>query len=109
MDLQSNYTMPKGNLIDTHSIHHVIWKNGIHEFLSWNLAYSKFTFAPSLPTKENDKTEQHVMTLWKIFAGDTQFKQLRKRSLKKIQASAGFEPVTSAIPVQCSTNWAMKP
>ena len=28
---------------------------------------------------------------------------------KKIQASAGFEPVTSAIPVQCSTNWAMKP
>ena len=45
----------------------------------------------------------------KIFAVDTQFKQLRKRSLKKIQASAGFEPVTSAIPVQCSTNWAMKP
>ena len=27
-----------------------------------------------------------------IFAVDTQFKQLRKRSLKKIQASAGFEP-----------------
>ena len=50
-----------------------------------------------------------VMTLWKIFEVDTQFKQLRKRSLKKIQASAGFEPVTSAIPVQCSTNWAMKP
>ena len=50
-----------------------------------------------------------VMRLWKIFAVDTQFKQLRKRSLKKIQASAGFEPVTSAIPVQCSTNWAMKP
>ena len=36
-----------------------------------------------------------VMTLWKIFAVDTQFKQLRKRSLKKILASAGFEPVTS--------------
>ena len=50
-----------------------------------------------------------LMTLWKIFAVDTQFKQLQKRSLKKIQASAGFEPVTSAIPVQCSTNWAMKP
>ena len=50
------------------------------------------------------------MTLLKIFAVDTQFKQLRKRSLKKIQASAGFEPVTSAIPVQalptelCSPN-----
>ena len=38
-------------------------------------------------------------TIWKnskvyhIFAVNTQFKQLRKRSLKKIQASAGFEPV----------------
>ena len=30
-------------------------------------------------------------------------------SLKKIRASTGFEPVTSAIPVRCSTNWAMKP
>ena len=37
------------------------------------------------------------------------FKQLERRSLKKIRASTGFEPVTSAIPVRCSTNWAMKP
>ena len=28
---------------------------------------------------------------------------------KKIRASTGFEPVTSAIPVRCSTNWATKP
>ena len=28
---------------------------------------------------------------------------------KKIQAWTGFEPMTSAIPVQCSTNWAIKP
>ena len=27
----------------------------------------------------------------------------------KVRASTGFEPVTSAIPVRCSTNWAMKP
>ena len=27
----------------------------------------------------------------------------------RIRASAGFEPVTSAVPVRCSTNWAMKP
>ena len=33
-----------------------------------------------------------------------QFKQLERRSLKKIRASTGFEPVTSAIPVRCSTN-----
>ena len=38
-----------------------------------------------------------------------QFMQLEIGSLKKIQASTGFEPVTSALPVRCSTNWAMKP
>ena len=34
-----------------------------------------------------------------------QFKQLERRSLKKIRASTGFEPMTSAIPVRCSTNF----
>ena len=34
----------------------------------------------------------------------TQLLQLRKESLKKIQACTGFEPLTSAIPVQRSTN-----
>ena len=43
-----------------------------------------------------------------IIAVYFQFKQLERRSLKKIRASTGFEPVTSAIPVRCSTNWAMK-
>ena len=33
----------------------------------------------------------------------------KKKPEKKIRASTGFEPVTSAIPVRCSTNWAMKP
>ena len=28
---------------------------------------------------------------------------------KKNQASTGFEPRTFALPVRCSTNWAMKP
>ena len=28
---------------------------------------------------------------------------------EKIQAPTGFEPMTSAIPVQHSTNWANKP
>ena len=32
-----------------------------------------------------------------------------KEGLKKIQACTGFEPMTSTIPVQCSTNWANKP
>ena len=38
-----------------------------------------------------------------------QFKQLQGRSLKNIRASTGFEPVTSVIPVRCSTNWTVKP
>ena len=32
-----------------------------------------------------------------------------KKKPEKIRASTGFEPVTSAIPVRCSTNRAMKP
>ena len=31
------------------------------------------------------------------------------KAWKKIQACTEFEPMTSAIPVQCSTNWANKP
>ena len=33
----------------------------------------------------------------------------KEKAWKKIRASTGIEPVTSAIPVRCSTNWAMKP
>ena len=33
----------------------------------------------------------------------------KEEAWKKIRASTGFEPMTSAIPVRCSTNWAMKP
>ena len=35
--------------------------------------------------------------------------QLRKESLKKNQVCTGFEPLTSAIPVQRLTNYANKP
>ena len=35
--------------------------------------------------------------------------KLRKESLKKIQVLTGFKPMTSAMPVQCSTIWAIKP
>ena len=33
----------------------------------------------------------------------------KEEAWKKIKASTGFEPVTSAIAVRCSTNWALKP
>ena len=39
----------------------------------------------------------------------TQLMQLRKESLKIIHACTGFEPLTSAIPMQRSTNEANKP
>ena len=39
----------------------------------------------------------------------TQFMQLRKEAWKKFRTCTGFEPVTSRLPVRCSTNWAMKP
>ena len=39
----------------------------------------------------------------------TQFMQLRKEAWKKFRTLTGFEPVTSRLPVRCSTNWAMKP
>ena len=38
-----------------------------------------------------------------------QFMQLRKEAWKKCRTSTGFEPVTSRLPMWCSTNWAMKP
>ena len=31
------------------------------------------------------------------------------KAWKKIQACTGFAPMTSAIPLECSTNWAIKP
>ena len=34
-----------------------------------------------------------------------ELQQLQKESLKKIQAWTGFQPMTSVIPVQCSTNY----
>ena len=39
----------------------------------------------------------------------TQLKKLWNESLKEVQAWTGFEPMTSAIPEQCSSNWAIRP
>ena len=36
-----------------------------------------------------------IITTWAV---------VKEQGLEKIQAYAGFEPMTSAIPVQCSTN-----
>ena len=50
--------------------------------------------------------------MWKMIIASTCIEailQLRKDSLKKIQACMGFEPLTSALMLQPSTNWATKP
>ena len=55
--------------------------------------------------------ENHICELWSEQLYEwrsshlyTQLLHLRKESLKKIQACMGFEPLTSAIPVQRSTS-----
>ena len=60
--------------------------------------------------------ENHICVLpseelyeWRSSQLNTQFLQLRKESLKKTQSCTGFEPLTSAITVQRSTNSANKP
>ena len=57
-------------------------------------------------TWNNVKIKSEEWSLQLIF----QYKQIiGRKPPEKIRASMGFKPVTSTIPVQCSTNWAMKP
>ena len=64
----------------------------------------KWIYASSYTwTAEND------IKIWLIIAVMHTTQTVVKLSLKKIQAWTGFEPMTSAIPVQCSTNWTTKP
>ena len=76
--------------------------------LKWRLFYIRKKMRSShssMPCQRHNNVQIEV----KILAVNTQLKQLRKESLKKIQAWTRFEPMTSAMPVQCSTNWAIKP
>ena len=107
----------------------MIWKNG---WIAWNRRSAHWQKnSVSIFIQKSDKTQTVVLVLqtetyceiymkcilycgckWKwrvIVAVNFQFKQLKGRSLKSIRASTGFEPVTSARPVRCSTNWAVKP
>ena len=55
-----------------------------------------------------DFVNLHVMHVF-IHLQTTLKKNQKKSTLKKIKALTGFEPMSSVIPVQCSTNQAMKP
>ena len=55
--------------------------------------------------------ENHICELWSKELNEgwssqlyAQLLQLQKESLKEIQACTGFEPLTSVIPVQRSSN-----
>ena len=53
-----------------------------------------------------------VKNILKVKCVNSKFSNLsnwKEEAWKKIRVSTGFEPMTSAIPVRCSTNWAMKP
>ena len=80
---------------------------------SKNKLYHQHTMCPAYV---NEYMKDHIFELWRkiwIYGWSsqlyTQLEQLWNLSLKKIQAWTGFEPMTSAILVQCSTEWATKP
>ena len=53
------------------------------------------SYGPQIDQSHGENRLSHIIT---------QLMQLRKESLKKTQACRGYEPLTSATPVQCSTN-----
>ena len=92
---------------------HIFWTADENNNNNNNLFY-KFRYkllVPQITTKvvEERPDEHENSNRRKILAASTQLKQLRKEILKKIQSWTGFEPMTSVMPVQCSTNWAVKP
>ena len=75
----------------------------LHFILFDNLERRKKRKTINWKQKKNKKKMKKWSSQW------TQFMQLRKEACKKFRTSTGFEPVTSQLPVRCSTNWAMKP
>ena len=77
------------------------------------LTVTEITLLLKLWIYENHMCElrsEKIINIWrKIIAVKKQLMQLLKENLKKIQACTGFKHLTSAIPVQRSTNEANKP
>ena len=95
------------------------WKHSILKYLSYTYSLSMFGANLRLGCYSLFSNPQNQPCLTPPFPSrppppDPTQKLLKvkndhQRSLKNIRASTGFEPVTSALPVRCSTNWAMKP
>ena len=92
------------NRVSADQYHLTVWRAQVSThrgrvfFLSINDIWNKSYINYGNKTKMKKRSSQ-----W------TQFMQLRKEAWKKIRTSTGFEPLTSRLPVRCSTNWGMKP
>ena len=81
---------------------------------SWlNVTFICTVFCLEMKLKKN-KNKKLFYISWcvevkEIFAVVSQLQQLQIKPRKNSEASMGFEPMTSAIPVRCSTDWAMAP
>ena len=93
-----------------HNIPHIVyWKKKIEFKL-----LLRYIFMPLLSNNVLDMSLRSVDLYLSHMHGNliqrfVSHKLIGKKKPEKIRASTGFEPVTSAIPVRCSTNWAMKP
>ena len=89
-----------------------------HPLLDWGDDYhSGVVESPTSLSEDHSQLDDHTrqttilycrIQVKVIFTVLKDLKQLQKKSRKKSKASTGFEPMTPAIPVWCSTNWAMK-
>ena len=82
----------------------------------WNILMKSIENLPKATLITSRYMKIHIFALrWKDeIRRSSQLRTLLKlvvvsRTWKKFQARTGFEPMTSAIPVQRSTNWANKP
>ena len=79
---------------------------GSLSFITWNPSTSRFHKKKKQQNKTRQQQHQKQKHLNEGWSSQlyTQLLQLGKQSLKKIPACTGFEPLTSTIPVQRSTN-----
>ena len=81
----------------------------------WEMTKGNSTFhaililRPYAVQAANNRSKDFVYTMKVILAVMKQLKQLQRKPRTNSEASTGFEPMTYAIPVRCSTDWAMKP
>ena len=71
---------------------------------------TKITASHTLNEKTNKQTNKQKENKYEsdLHSNEHYLRSSENKAGKKIQACTGFESMTSAIPVQCSTNWANK-